>query len=74
MNAAYTRRASFASIAGMPIMVAPGSMSVITPVLAAIVDQRPHPTPFAAGDENIANAQGSALNEDGGDRASAACS
>ena len=37
-----------------------------------IVDQRAHSAPFAAGHEDVADAQGAALNEHGGDRAPAA--
>src|SRR4051812_9511806 len=38
-----------------------------TQVLAALVDKRTHPAPFAAGDENIADAQGAALDQHSGD-------
>ena len=41
-------------------------------VLSLIVDQRPHASPFAAGDHDVAHAQGPALHQNGGDRAAAA--
>ena len=40
--------------------------------LPALVDQRAHPAPFAAGDENVADLQRAALDQHGGDRAAAA--
>ena len=39
---------------------------------AAIVDQRAHPAPFAAGDEDVADLERAALDQHGGDRAAAA--
>ena len=41
-------------------------------VLSLIVDERPHASPFAAGDHDVAHAQGPALHENGRDRAAAA--
>ena len=41
-------------------------------VLSLIVDQRPHASPFAAGDHDVAHAQGAPLHQNGRDRAAAA--
>src|SRR5581483_3855144 len=41
-------------------------------VLAALVDERAHPAPFAAGDEDVANIERTALDENRRDRAAAA--
>ncbi len=40
--------------------------------LTALVDESAHPAPFAAGDKDVADAQGPALHQHGGDRAAAA--
>ena len=40
-------------------------------LLALVVDERPHPAPGGAGDERVADLEGAALHEHGGDRAPA---